>query len=277
MNRRTIAVGIIGIWAIAIALYWRRTTHRTPEQMLAEVAARVAPETYYYIVEQGGRQVGAASSAIDTSRTRLIITDFIRGVIRVGPDSLRLQARAQARFSRGLSLRDFIIQAEGDLTPFEARGIVEDGTAKTLRVTTEPRGGRTLMTEFPVTGPLFFPTSAPLPLMLSERPQIGREMKMELFDPIGRVTRDVTLRIEADTLFTVTDSAALDTVAGIWVGAHKDTVRAWRIGGDAPVLTAWVDASGRLVQASEPGGISLKRTAFELAFENLKRNLSPSR
>ena len=128
------------------------------------------------------------------------------------------------------------------------------------------------MTEFPVTGPLFFPTSAPLPLMLSQPPRIGRQMKMELFDPIGRTTRDVTLRIEADTLFNVTDSAALDTVAGMWVEAHRDTVRAWRIGGDAPVLTAWVDASGRLVQASEPGGISLRRTAFELAFENLKRS-----
>jgi len=30
----------------------------------------------------------------------------------------------------------------------------------------------------------------------------------------------------------------------------------------------WVDATGRLLSASEPGGISLIRTAFELAFEN---------
>jgi hypothetical protein len=271
MSRRAIALGIIGVWAIALALYWRRTTHRTPEQMLAEVAARVAPETYYYIVEQGGKQVGAASSAIDTTRSRLVMTDFVRGVIRVGPDSLRLQARSQARFSRGLLLRDFIVQAEGDLTPFEARGIIEDNPDPMLRLTAEPRGGRPLVTEFPLTGPLFFPTSAPLPLMLRERPKIGREMQFQLFDPIGRTTREVTLRIEADTVFTVTDSATLDTMAGIWVEAHKDTVRAWRIGGDAPVLTAWVDASGRLVQASEPGGISLRRTAFEIAFENLRR------
>jgi hypothetical protein len=96
-------------------------------------------------------------------------------------------------------------------------------------------------------------------------------MKMQLFDPIGRTTHDVTLRIEADSLFTVTDSAMLDSAAGMWVEAHKDTVRAWKIGGDAPILTAWVDASGRLVAASEPGGISLRRTAFEIAFQNLRR------
>jgi hypothetical protein len=271
MSRRTVAAGIIFLWVIALGLYWRRTTHRTPEQMLAEVAARVAPETYYYIVEQGGRQVGAASSAIDTSRTRLIVTDFVRGSIQVGKDSLRLQARSQARFTRGLLLRDFIVQAEGDLSPFEMRGIIEDGAARTLKLTTIPRGGRALDTEFPLIGPLFVPTSAPLPLMLSERPRIGREMKSAIFDPIGRTTRDVTLRIEADTVFTVTDSATLDSAAGMWVQAHTDTVRAWRIGGDAPVLIAWVDAAGRIVQASEPGGISIRRTAFEIAFENLRR------
>lgn len=271
MSRRTIAFGILAIWATALGLFWRRTTHRTPEQVLAEVALRVAPETFYYIVEQGGKQVGAAASAIDTTQTRLVITDFVRGVIRVGADSLRLQARSQARFSRGLLLRDFIIQAEGDLTPFEARGIVEAGPTNLLKVTTLPRGGQSQSTQFPVTGPVFFPTSAPLPLMLAEEPRVGRQMKMQLFDPVGRATHDVTLRIEADSLFTIGDSATLDSASGMWVEAHTDTVRAWRIAGDAPILTTWVDAAGRLVAASEPGGISLRRTAFETAFENLRR------
>jgi hypothetical protein len=52
------------------------------------------------------------------------------------------------------------------------------------------------------------------------------------------------------------------------VKAHEDTVRGWRISGDVPFITAWVDESGRMIAASEAGGISLVRTAFEIAFEN---------
>ena len=240
--------------------------------MLADVAARVAPETFYYVVEQAGRQVGAASSAIDTSESRLVVTDLIRGVIRAGPDSLRLEARSQARFSRALVLNDFVVQAQGDLTPFELRGIVQEGATKTVRLRAQPRGGSATTVDLPVTGPVFLPTSATLPLMLRDRPRTGREIKLDVFDPIGRTMRSATLRIERDSLFTVTDSATLDETMGQWVPAHSDTVRAWRIGGDLPVMTAWVDADGRLVAASEPGGLSLTRSAFELAFENLKRN-----
>ena len=240
--------------------------------MLADVAARVAPETFYYVVEQGGRQIGAASSAIDTSESRLVVTDLFRGVIRAGPDSLRLEARSQARFSRALVLKDFVVQAQGDLTPFELRGIVQEGATRTVRLTAQPRGGSATTVDLPVTGPVFLPTSATLPLMLGDRPRTGREIKLDVFDPIGRTMGSATLRIERDSLFTVTDSATLDETMGQWVPAHSDTVRAWQIGGEMPIMSAWVDADGRLVAAREPGGISLRRTAFELAFENLKRN-----
>jgi hypothetical protein len=54
------------------------------------------------------------------------------------------------------------------------------------------------------------------------------------------------------------------------VSALTDTVRAWRVepeeaGGG---FTGWVDAQGRVVQSSQPGGITLRRMAYEIAFEN---------
>ena len=51
--------------------------------------------------------------------------------------------------------------------------------------------------------------------------------------------------------------------------AHKDTVRAWRIDDASRGLTSWVDAEGRLV-ASQLGDLSTVRTAFEIAFKNVK-------
>ncbi|HEX2723450.1 MAG TPA: hypothetical protein VHM24_11055, partial [Gemmatimonadaceae bacterium] len=97
-------------------------------------------------------------------------------------------------------------------------------------------------------------------------------------DPVSRRLQDVTLRIEADSLFLVADSATFDSTARRWVKARQDSLRGWRITRRSSPVTAWVDGSGRLIAASEPGGITLVRTAFELAFENWRRaHASPTR
>jgi transglutaminase-like putative cysteine protease len=50
---------------------------------------------------------------------------------------------------------------------------------------------------------------------------------------------------------------------------HRDTVRAWRLVTErAPALDAWVDAQGLIVESRLEDGSRLRRTAFELAFEN---------
>ncbi len=57
-----------------------------------------------------------------------------------------------------------------------------------------------------------------------------------------------------------------DTEQGKWVSALRDTVRAWQIGGDR-AFDGWVDAQGRIVESSQ-GGVTLRRMAYEMAFEN---------
>jgi hypothetical protein len=66
------------------------------------------------------------------------------------------------------------------------------------------------------------------------------------------------------------DSARFDEDKGEWVDALKDTVRAWRVERSDSTAGAleWVDAQGRVVQAVQRDGLVLKRTAYELAFEN---------
>lgn len=268
MSRKTIAVAILAIWVAALGLLYVRTTNRTPEQALAEAGMRVSPATYYYILEQDGRQVGAASSALDTTNSRIVATDFVRGEIPVGDDVLRMEARSEARFTRGLRLRDFVIRAAGDLTPFMLRGVIQEGEDKMLRVTLEAQGEAPITLEHVASLPVFIPTVSPLPLMLRADPQTGDSIRISLFDPVSRKLQDVTMRIETDSLFLLADSAHVDTATGRWVKARQESLRGWRLTGKNSPLTAWVDADGRLIAASEPGGISLVRTAYEIAFEN---------
>jgi len=230
---------------------------------------RVSPATYYYRLDQGAAQVGVGSSSIDTTSTRLVATDFVRVALPSGNRTFRFQARSEARFTRALSLQDFLLKVEGDLTPYLLRGVVQgEGKSRTLQVTTEPLKRHPTTNEYDIAGLVFVPTVAPLPLMLGKPPQIGSPAAAGIFDPLSKSIRNVNLRIEKDSLFTVTDSAALDSASGHWVKAHEDTVRGWQITGNVPTTALWVDASGRMIAATVPGGISIMRTAFEIAFEN---------
>jgi hypothetical protein len=179
-----------------------------------------------------------------------------------------MEARSEARFTRGLRLRDFVIRATGDLAPFMMRGAIQEGEDKTLRVTVESPGDDPVTLEHAVSLPAFIPTVGPVPLMLRGTPKIGDSIRVSMFDPLARNVREVTMKIQHDSLFLVADSAHLDQATGRWVKARQASARGWRITGPGSRLTAWVDADGRLLAASEPGGISLVRTAFEIAFEN---------
>jgi hypothetical protein len=235
---------------------------------------RVSPETYYYLLQQSGRQVGAASSSVDTTKERIVAVDFVRGSIPIGKDVLKLEARSEARFTRGMRLRDFVMHATGDLTPFTVRGVMQEGEDRTLRVTATNERGKPVTQESVPQQPVFVPTMAPLPLMLKGEPKIGDSVRVAIFNPLSRAVQPVTLRIEADSLFLVPDSSSLDSASGRWVKAHHMSVHGWRIGGKSAPLVVWVDASGRLLSASEPGGITLARTTYEMSFENWKLDQS---
>ncbi len=269
MTRRTIALLIVGLWLAGLALLYRRSSFGSPEQSLAEAGMRVSPATYYYRVEQNGAQIGAASSALDTTTALIVATDFIRADVPAQRDTFRLQARAESRYTRALALRDFIMKVEGDLPPFLLRGVMHsDNKPRMLQLTTETPNRHATTQEYEVAGLMFMPTVAPLPLMLGKAHKVGSKLAVGVFDPLSRTIRNVDLKIEKDSLFTLTDSVSLDSLTRRWVSAHEDTVRGWLISGDVPTVVAWVDESGRMIATSEPGGISLYRSAFELAFEN---------
>jgi hypothetical protein len=277
LNRKTIAWAIVALWLIGLALLYRRSSFRSPEQSLAEAGMRVSPATYYYRLDQGPAQVGVGSSSIDTTTTRLIATDFLRAAIPSGKRTFRFQARSEARFTRALSLQDFLLKVEGDLTPYLLRGVVQgEGRSRKLQISTEPLKKRPTTAAYDIAGLVFVPTVAPLPLMLGMPPVAGSTVASLIYDPLSKSIRNVTLRIEKDSLFTVTDSASLDSASGHWLKAHEDTVRGWQITGNVPTTVIWVDASGRMIAARVQGGISIMRTAFEIAFENWRIDQLPA-
>lgn len=269
MTRRSLTFAILGFWLAGLALLYRRSASQTPEESMAAAGMRVSPATYYYRVELAGVQIGAASSAIDTTTTRLTATDFIRAAVPGGRDRFKMQARSEARFSRALNLRDVIMKVQGDVPQFLLRGVLQgEGKSRTFQITTEKPRRHPKTQEYDVAGLVFVPTVAPLPMMLNKSRKTGTSFPVSIFDPMSRTIKNVNLKIDRDSLFTVADSARLDSSSARWVPAHTDTVRGWLITGNVPTTTMWVDESGRMIAASEPGGISFSRTAFEMAFEN---------
>ena len=71
------------------------------------------------------------------------------------------------------------------------------------------------------------PTLVPIVFMMGGSPNIGRSRSYGIYEPMGDSVARVTLRVAAESLFTVSDSATYDSTAQRWSSAHTDTVRSW--------------------------------------------------
>ncbi len=259
---------VVALWMGGMAMMHRRNANASEAQQLAEVALRLQPATFYYIIERDGRQVGAASSSVDTSAKVLLSEEYFVGEYPapVGKRVERTSARWQTRLTRAFRLATLRIDLARQTRPFSIHASVEEDTSLFI-AGVRTKGGRP-QARYTFTPPLFTPSLAPVAFMLGGPHEIGRKKTMSVFDPTTRSVIRPELIIRAESLFTVVDSAALNTV-GEWAAAHRDTVRAWRIEGAPYGLSAWVDAEGRVV-AARAGNLSATRTAFEIAFKNPK-------
>ncbi|MDP9201010.1 MAG: hypothetical protein M3P26_03620 [Gemmatimonadota bacterium] len=267
-KRGVLALMIVALWIAGMVMMLRRNANRSEAQQLAEVALRLQPATFYYIIERDGQQIGAASSAVDTTAKTLVSEEYFVGDYQA-PDAKpveRTSARWQSRLTRAFRLADLTIDVARRTRPFSINASVEADT--TLFVAGTKTTGGHPPARHTFSPPLFTPSLAPIAFMLGGPHEIGRKQTMSVFDPTTRTVIRPELAIRAESLFTVVDSAAFDN-SGSWAPAHRDTIRAWRIEGAPHGLTAWVDAEGRVV-AANVGSLSAIRTAFEIAFKNPK-------
>lgn len=266
MSRRGIGFAVLVVWAAAVGLLVSRSINRDPIEVLAIAALRIQPRSLYYTIEHEGEMVGVASSEIDTLPTSIIATDYVEGVLPVADSAVDLRLRARSIFTRALSFREIriLLQPGGDSITV----VIQRASEDSLRVTGD-RGGTMLGTqEIAARDPVFMPQWAALPLMLVEEPRPGASRTVRILDPRTRIARASPLRISAESLFVVVDSARFDTTARTWVPALRDTVRAWRVTGEGLPPTFWIDVAGRIVEAVDERGLALRRTAYEIAFEN---------
>src|SRR6185503_8739718 len=90
MTRRAMVGGaIIVAWIAGLAVLVRREYFRPQVERLAEAARRVAPGVVYYGVMQGDRQVGYASSIIDTTGSSITVRDYMAADLPIGGKARR--------------------------------------------------------------------------------------------------------------------------------------------------------------------------------------------
>ncbi|NUQ20849.1 MAG: transglutaminase domain-containing protein [Gemmatimonadaceae bacterium] len=267
-RRGAIAAGILLLWAIGLGLLARRELFRSHSEQLAEAAMRVNPGAVYFAVLRAGEQIGFASSTIDTTARDITAADYMVADLPIGGEEKRAEARSLVTLSRRLRVDSFTVSVETDSIPFAARGRTVGDSLLLLSTgdVMHPDSSRVKLE-----GPILLPTLLPLAVMLGEAPKVGRSTTVRVFDPVEQAPKNVKVEIVAESLFTLSDSAKIDSAAQRWVVAHDDTVRAWRLRTDASQpFNPWVDEQGRLVQVDLPGGLTLQRRAYEIAFENWK-------
>jgi hypothetical protein len=271
--RVAVAAVILVAWGAGMSLLVRREYFVPNTRRLAEAALRISPGATYYVVEQGGKQIGFASNTIDTLPTSISVVDYFVADLPIAGAVHRASARSVVKLSRALALRTFDVQVESESSaPMRVGGRADGDSAIVYALTTN--GVAADSQRVAVLGPVLLPALVPLAVSLGETPKVGRKYSLPMFSPTTMSRGEMTLEIRAESLFTLVDSAAFDKDKGEWVGVLTDTVRAWRVAttsegpGAAGGFSGWVDAQGRVVQSTQPGGITLRRMAYEIAFQN---------
>jgi hypothetical protein len=263
------AVAILGAWSAGLTMLVRREFYQGRPQKLAEAALRLSPSATYFTVEQGGKVIGFASTIIDTLPAEIDAVDYFVADFPVGGALQRTSKRSVVKLSRTFALKSFETQVDSrDPSVHTGGRAAGDSAIIYVKYTGSTPADSQRMS---VHGPVVLPVVVPIAIALGDKPKVGRTYALPTFDPATMTSSATTFKIDAESLFTLVDSAKYDEDKGEWFSALTDTVRAWHV--TAPVasagwLSGWIDAQGRMVQASEPDGITLKRAAYELAFEN---------
>ena len=267
MSRRgAIATAVLLVWIVALSLLIRRELFQAPTERLAEAALRISPEALFYVIERNGEQIGFASSTIDTTEQTVEVSDHLVLDLPVDKRLHRSSARAAVSLTRGLRMLGFRASVEMLDTPMGTTGRFEGDSLLHLTIQTSPEAEDSQTVR--LTGPVVFPTLVPLVIGLSEKLEVGRHITLKVMQPGALEGKDVEVVIAAESLFVIPDSAALDSTTKRWTSSHSDTIRAFRLDIPGSKITGWVDERGRVVEASQPGTMTLRRTAYELAFEN---------
>ena len=266
------ALVVVLLWLGGLGFLMQRELFRAHTEQLTEAGLRVTPSATYYAVLQQGRQIGFASSTIDTADGGITVRDYLVADLPVAGALHRATARSDVRLTRALRVMRFTVNVDADLSPMKASGTILGDTLLLLAV--EGIAGQPLDTQrIRLAGPVLLPTLLPLAVALGQRPTAGASYTLPVFDPMTMGARAVAVRVQAESVFVIQDSSVFDRATLRWKGALADTVRAWKLStgsAGAAGFSGWVDEQGRVVAASQVLGLTIERRPYEVAFENWK-------
>ena len=275
-GRRRGAIGalVIALWLVGIGLLVRREYFRPHTERLAETALRLTPGAVYYAVMQGDRQIGFASSTIDTAETTISVDNYLVADVPVGGREHRASARTHVVLNRAFHTKAFSVNFQADGAPLSARGRVVGDSLLILTVATGT-DSKEETHEYRLAGPILLPTLVPAAIALGgDMPKVGKEYRLPVFDPVGMIPREVVVTVRAESSFVLQDSSVFDAAAGRWNGVQPVTLRGWLIATQSETdptavagLSAWIDEQGQVLQTSQLG-LDLRRLPYEVAFEN---------
>ncbi len=267
MTRRGLmAVFVLAAWGVGLGALVSRELNPSFASELADAALRVVPATTWFTVERDGRQVGFASVQFDTIPGSLEVSEYVVTDDSSDSGRVRMTERKVAVFSRGLRMRNYAWRRVTGSDTTVATVRVIDTTRLALRL---PGGEERTVNSG---GPFFPGVSGPAVAMLLQEPAVGVKRSLRTIDPLTGTTEDIAIGLAAESLFVVVDSAVANA-AGRWYAVHRDTVRAWHaVSADGMGMDLWMDSQGQIVEARRNDGLTLRRTAFEIAFENWRQN-----
>lgn len=269
MTRRgAIAAGILVAWLAGLGMLVRREVFKEETEQLSSAALRVTPGTMYYAVLHEGEHVGYALSTVDTLPDTLRVTDYMVADLPANGSTERAEVRSEVLLSRGLRLHSFTMSVNTPSVKLSAEGLVE-GVATLRVIRRETPASRPDTQQVALDGAVLLPTVVPLAVALTRPPAVGQQSRHSVYHPVRRKLDSAVVRLAAETLFVVPDSAVLDARTRRWTGAIPIETRAWRLESDTPgQVTGWVDEQGRMVRWSPFEGVVLERMPHEMAFEN---------
>lgn len=273
MNRRAIAILILLAWMGTLGWLGSRSIRRGETRDTSP--RNLSPDAAFFAILVGTEQVGVANIYTDTIPTGFLANQIVTIDVQTGGSTWRIGSRNQALLSRGLDLVSYESSANEGGQSERLAGAVSRDTLRVqsaLAVDSPFRRSRLgLVADRPTLG-----FALPYRMAFSGRLAPGRSMAAASLDPASGEARLTRVTAGADSIFVVTDSARYDSIVGRWVPAQTLEIRAWRLAHADPGLpvTVWTDSRGMVVRLDHALGITLQRTAFEIARNNYNADRS---
>jgi transglutaminase-like putative cysteine protease len=267
LNARTVVAGTILLgWGLGIVAFARREMNRPMADRMAEMALRVAPGATYYAALRNGEHVGFSSTTVDTLQGTLQVAQYFVADGFGTAGRRRVTEQTVVRLSRGLSLREFTVADGRDSVPRRAHGWMLDDS--TLAVTVSKGGAPPDTHRVRIPAGLVLRPMLSLAVALGAPLDVGTKQLVSTLDPEFGDVESTPVTIVAESTFVFPDSAVFDVQRARWLPLGADTVTGWRmVVGGRRSEEVWIDDLGRPILYGI-GGLQLRRTAYELAFEN---------